>query len=67
MKTTEHLFQSIMYQKLKFKIKDFDVPIDAKIFFEMPIKNDNETYEQIIEMVRNNDYTTGNLMDYEYF
>ena len=56
-----------MYQKLKFKIKDFDVPIDAKIFFEMPIKNDSETYEQIIEMVRNNDYTTGNLMDYKYF
>ena len=56
-----------MYQKLKFKVKDFDVPIDAKSFFEMPIKNENETYEQIIEMGRNNDYTTGNLMDYEYF
>ena len=33
----------------------------------MPIKNDEETYEQIIEMGRNNDYTTGNLLDYEYF
>ena len=33
----------------------------------MPIKNDRETYEQIIEMGRNNDYTTGNLLDYEYF
>ena len=33
----------------------------------MPIKNDKETYEQIIEMGRNNDYTTGNLLDYEYF
>ena len=33
----------------------------------MPIKNGKETYEQIIEMGRNNDYTTGNLLDYEYF
>ena len=33
----------------------------------MPIKNEEETYEQIIEMGRNNDYTTSNLLDYEYF
>ena len=33
----------------------------------MPIKNEEETYEQIIEMVRNNDYTIGNLLDYKYF
>ena len=33
----------------------------------MPIKNYEETYKQIIEMGRNNDYTTDNLLDYEYF
>ena len=33
----------------------------------MPIKNEEKTYEQIIEMGRDNDYTTGNLLDYEYF
>ena len=38
-----------------------------KGFFDMPIKNDQETYEQIIQMQRNNDYTTGILLDYEYF
>ena len=38
-----------------------------KGFFDMPIKNDQETYEQITEMQRNNDYTTGILLDYEYF
>ena len=38
-----------------------------KSFFGIPIKNGEETYEQIIEMGRNNDYTTGNLLDYEYF
>ena len=41
--------------------------IDGKSFFDMPIKNEEETYEQIIEMVRNNDYTIGNLLDYKYF
>ena len=35
-------------------------------FFEIPLKNREEAYEQIIEMSKNNDYTTGNLLDYEY-
>ena len=33
----------------------------------MPIKNEEETHQQMIEMGRNNDYTAGNLLDYEYF
>ena len=41
--------------------------IDGKSFFDMPTKNDEETYEQIIEMGRSNDYKTDNLLDYEYF
>ena len=41
--------------------------IDAKAFFEISIKNKEEAYEQVIEMSKNNDYTTGNLLDYEYF
>ena len=49
------------------QLKDFNVSIDGKSFFDMPIKNDEETYEQIIEMEKNNDYTAGNLLDYEYF
>ena len=39
----------------------------TKIFFDVAIKNKEETYEKIIEMRKNNDYTTGNLLDYEYF
>ena len=38
--------------------------INGKRFFDMPIKNKEETYKQIIEIGRNNDYTTGNLLDY---
>ena len=41
--------------------------IDGEIFCDTPIKNDKEKYEQIIEMRRNNDHTTGNVLDYEYF
>ena len=33
----------------------------------MPVKNKEEAYEKIIEISKNNDYTTGNLFDYEYF
>ena len=33
----------------------------------MPIKDDKETYEEIIEIRRNNDKMTGNLLGYEYF
>ena len=33
----------------------------------MPVKNTEEAYEKIIEISKNNNYTTGNLLDYEYF
>ena len=43
------------------------VLIDGKIFFDVPVKNKEETYEKIMSIGKNNDYTTGNLLDYEYF
>ena len=49
------------------QIKDFNVSIDGKSIFDMPVESEEEIYQQIIEMGRNNDYTTGNLLDYEYF
>ena len=49
------------------QIKDFNVSIDGKGFFDIPMKNGEETCEQIIEMGINNDYTKDNLLDYEYF
>ena len=33
----------------------------------MPVKNKEEAYEKIIDVSKNNDYTAGNLLDYEYF
>ena len=55
------------YYEPKVEIKDFNVLIDVKPFFEIPVKNKEEAYKQIIGISKNNDYTTGNLLDYEYF
>ena len=33
----------------------------------MPIKTEEEAYEKIIDISRNNEFTTGNLLDYDYF
>ena len=33
----------------------------------MPVKNEEEAYEKIIEMGNSNDYTTGSLLDFGYF
>ena len=33
----------------------------------MAVKNEEGTYEKIIDMRNNNDYTTGNLLDFGYF
>ena len=55
------------YYTQKVEIKDFNVLIDGKSFFEFPMKNKKETYEKIVEMSKNNDYATGSLLDYEHF
>ena len=49
------------------EIKDFNVLIDGKSFFDLPVKNKEELYEKNIDMSRNNDYTTVNLLDFAYF
>ena len=47
------------------QIKDYNVLIDGKHFND-PIKSKEETWKAI-EMRKNNDYTTGSLLDYVYF
>ena len=48
-------------------IKDFNVLTDGKPFLDIPVKNKEEEYKQIIEMSKNNNYTTDSLLYYEYF
>ena len=38
-----------------------------KVFFDLLVKNEEEAYEKIVEMSINNDYTTGNLLDFAYY
>ena len=55
------------YYTPSVETNDFNVLIDGKSFFDVPMKNKEEPYEKIIELSKNSDYTTGNLLDYEYF
>ena len=54
---------------LNVEIKDFNVLIDRKSFFDLPLKNEEEAYEKTMGMSNNNnnDYATGNLLDFAYF
>ena len=51
------------------EIKDYNVMIDGKNFFDQPVKNDKVTYENIRKITtgQGDDYTTGCLLDYTYF
>ena len=49
------------------EIKEFHVLIDGKSFFYLTVQNEVEAYEKNIEMSNNNEYTTGNLLDFAYF
>ena len=51
----------------KVMVKYYNVIIDKLVFFDLPIKTEEEAYEKIIDISRNNEYTTGNLLDYDYF
>ena len=51
----------------KVMVKDYNVIIDKLVFFDLPIKTEEEAYKKIIDISRNNEYTTCNLLDYDYF
>ena len=54
------------YYVPNIRLRDFNVLIDGRSFFDLPLKNEQELYEKIINMSNNNDYTTGNLLDFAY-
>ena len=63
---TDSRYSFSNYYVPKVRINDFNVLIDGKSFFDLPVKNEEEAYEKIIDMSNNNDYTTGNLLDFVY-
>ena len=54
---------------LTVEMKDYNVMIDGKNFFNQPVKNDLIKHENIgkIATGQGDDYTTGCLLDYNYF
>ena len=65
--TKDHRDSFSNYYVPNVEIKDFNDLIDGKSFFDLPVKNEEEAYEKIMDMSNNNDYTTGNLLDFAYF
>ena len=53
----------------KVEIKDYNVMIDGRNFFDQPINSMSKTYENIRKIAtgKGNNYTTGCLLDYSYF
>ena len=51
---------------MPLEIRDFNTLIDNKPFFYQPVKNKKEAYEKLIEMSRNDNYITMNLLDFWY-
>ena len=57
------------YYLPKVEIKNYNVMIDGKNFFDQPINSMTKTYENIRKIAtgQGDDYTTGCLLDYPYF
>ena len=49
------------------RTKGFNILIDGKSFFDLPIKNKKRNIKEIMDMSNNNDYATGNLLDFACF
>ena len=51
------------------EIKDYNIVINGENFFDQPIKNNKITYDNIRKIAtgQGDDYTTGCLLDYQYF
>ena len=49
------------------RIKDFNVLTDGESLFDLPVKNEEQAYEKIMNMSNKNDYTIANLLDFAYF
>ena len=64
---TDSRYSYSNYYVPKVEINDFNVLIDGKSFFDLPLNNAEEAYEQVIKISNNNDCTTGNLLDFAYF
>ena len=55
------------YYTLTVEIKHYNVIMEGEPFYEIPIKNKEETYKTIIELIRSDILRTGNEFNFDYF
>ena len=55
---------SVQYYMPLVEIKDFNGLIDNNLFFDQPLKETQETYEKLIEMLKNDDLSLKNIKNY---
>ena len=63
----EDRFSFSKYYTPTAEIKDYIILINLQPFYVVPIKNEEQTYEAITELINHDNYTTGNSFTYEYF
>ena len=49
------------------EIKYYNIIIDGEPFYEIPIKNKEETYKAITDLITNDLLRTGNKFNFDYF
>ena len=55
------------YYTPTIEIKDYNVIIDGEPFYEILIKNKEETYKPITELIRSDLVRTGKEFNFDYF
>ena len=57
------------YYLPRIDLKKYDVIIDGRNFYDNPIESDIEKYRELKKVMigKGEDYTTGSLLDYDYF
>ena len=63
----EHRSSFSKYFTPTVEIKDYNVLIDLQPFYDIPIKNKEQTYKAITELINHDNYTTGSFLTYEHF
>ena len=64
--TKDHRDYFSKYHVPNIEIIDLNVLIDEKRFFDLLVKSEDKAYEKIIEISRNKNYATGNLLDFAF-
>ena len=51
----------------RVKIENYNIEIDGRNFYDQPINDSIKQYDEMIDVMISDDYTTGCLLDFPYF